>query len=81
MDLKYLKHVKILFVISFSIFIPSMLLSFCINNDVVNYFFVLSFILVSLVVALVLLTFILYWIGWLYRKFLQFQISKDKKIT
>lgn len=79
MDLKYLKYVKILFVISFSIFIPSMLLSFFINNDVVNYLFVLSFILVSLVVALVLLTFILYWVGWLYSRFLRFQISNDKK--
>jgi len=79
MRLKYLKHVIIIFIASFAIFIPSMLLSFFIENDVINYLFVFSFFLVSTVVSAVVIIFILYWVGRLYSKFLNFQIRKDKE--
>lgn len=70
------KRLFIISTLSLLVFLP---ISFFFNNLFINSLFLLSVALTGLIVGLTIVTFILYWIGWLYTTIKLFYYRNKKR--
>lgn len=73
-----LKRIFLVSTISLLICLPVTLL---VNNVIVNVLFLLSGLVTTIIVGLIIITFILYWIGWSYTEMKLFYYRRQAENT